>query len=203
MSGIDVTGLARADDVWWEPPLAGTEIEHLLGALDRLRATFRWKADGLDEEGLRTRLPSSALTLGALLKHLSVVEDDVHTTRLRGGPIGAPWDGSAWDDQPDWEFASAADDSAETLYALYDGAVDRSRHRVRVALEEGPLDQLVHASDDEGRHASLRRLLFDLVEEYGRHTGHADLIREAVDGRVGEDPPTGWRPLGARSTGRE
>jgi hypothetical protein len=40
-----------------------------------------------------------------------------------------------------------------------------------------------------GRHVSLRRLLFDLVEEYGRHTGHADLLREAIDGVVGEDPP--------------
>ena len=85
-------------------------------------------------------------------------------------------------------------DAAETLYALYDGAVERSRHRLRVALEEGPLEQLVHTSDAEGRHASLRRLVVDLIEEYGRHTGHADLIREAVDGRVGEDPPAGWRP---------
>jgi hypothetical protein len=47
----------------------------------------------------------------------------------------------------------------------------------------------------DGQHASLRRLLCDLVEEYGRHTGHADLLREAVDGRVGEDPPPGWTPV--------
>jgi hypothetical protein len=45
-----------------------------------------------------------------------------------------------------------------------------------------------------GREVSLRRIVCDLVEEYGRHTGQADLIREAVDGRVGEDPPPGWRP---------
>ena len=45
-----------------------------------------------------------------------------------------------------------------------------------------------------GGGASLRRLVCDLIEEYGRHTGHADLLREAVDGRVGEDPPAGWRP---------
>ena len=62
------------------------------------------------------------------------------------------------------------------------------------ALANGGLDQLVHASDGEGHHASLRRLLCDLVEEYGRHTGHADLLREAADGLVGEDPPPGWRP---------
>jgi len=49
-----------------------------------------------------------------------------------------------------------------------------------------------------GERASLRRLVFDLVEEYGRHTGHADLLREAVDGLTGEDPPDGWRPQSGR-----
>jgi hypothetical protein len=53
------------DDIPWEPPLAGTEAEQLVGALDRLRATFRWKAGGLDEAGLRARIPSSSLTLVA------------------------------------------------------------------------------------------------------------------------------------------
>ena len=194
MSDLDANGLARADEPWWEPPLAGTEIEHLVGALDRLRATFRWKADGLDDEALRLRLPSSALTLGGLLKHLAATEDHHHTVKLRGEPMGEPWSGRWPSDEPDWDFTSAADDTAQQLYALYDGAVARSRHRLRVALEAGSLEQLVHAGDVDGRHASLRRLLFDLVEEYGRHTGHADLIREAVDGRVGEDPPAGWHP---------
>jgi hypothetical protein len=61
---------------------------------------------------------------------------------------------------------------------------------------------LVHISAPDGRHASLRRLLCDLIEEYGRHTGHADLLREAVDGLVGEDPPDEWQvPLAlARSS---
>ena len=72
--------------------------------------------------------------------------------------------------------------------------VERSRVRLAAALAEGGLDQPVHVSDERGRHASLRRLVCDLVEEYGRHTGHADLLREAVDGLVGEDPPPGWRP---------
>ena len=62
-----------------------------------------------------------------------------------------------------------------------------------MALADGGLDQLVAAGSDDGRHASLRRLVCDLIEEYGRHTGQADLLREAVDGLVGEDPPTGWQ----------
>ncbi len=92
-----------------------------------------------------------------------------------------------------WAFESAADDSPEDLYALWDGAVERSGERLAAALAQGGLDLPVHAADDDGNHASLRRLLFDLLEEYGRHTGHADLLREAVDGLTGEDPPAGWR----------
>ena len=80
------------DDPPWEPPLAGTEVEHLLGALDRLRTTFRWKADGLDAAGLRARVGASTLTLGGLLKHLAFVEDYLFTTKLTGQPVGAPWD---------------------------------------------------------------------------------------------------------------
>jgi Protein of unknown function (DUF664) len=182
----------------WEPPLAGTELEHALGALDRLRTTFRWKADDLDATGLQTRIGASSLTLGGLLKHLAVAEDYHFTTKLRGESIGPPWDATGWDGSGDWDFESAADDRPEELYELWDGAVERSRARLDAALADGGLDQLVHASAPDGRHASLRRLVFDLIEEYGRHTGHADLLREAVDGRVGEDPPDGWRARSGR-----
>src|ERR1700754_1030470 len=63
----------------WEPPLAGTEPEQLLGALERLRATFRWKTDDLDAEGLSTTIGPSRLTLGGLLKHLAANEDFAST----------------------------------------------------------------------------------------------------------------------------
>jgi hypothetical protein len=178
----------------WEPPLAGSEVEHLTGALDRLRTTFRWKADGLDATGLRTRVGASSLTLGSLLKHLAAAEDYMFTTKLSGRPIGAPWDATGWDGSGDWAFTFVADGTPEQLYALWDGAVERSRARLDAALADGGLDQLVHLSWPDGRHISLRRLVCDLIEEYGRHTGHADLLREAVDGVVGEDPPAGWRP---------
>lgn len=186
------------NDYPWEPPFAGSEVEHLLGALDRLRTTFRWKADDLDAAGLQTRIGASSLTLGGLLKHLALVEDFQSTTKLSGASIGAPWDTTYRDDVPDWEFASAADDTPDRLYELWDDAVERSRARFDAALADGGLDQLVHISAPDGRHASLRRLICDLIEEYGRHTGHADLLREAVDGRVGEDPPAGWRARAGR-----
>ena len=182
------------DAASWEPPLAGTEVEQLVGALERLRATFRWKADDLDTVGLGTRLSSSSLTLGGLLKHLAAQEDYTFTVKLSGAPMGDPWDAMGWAGDDNWEFESAADDPPERLYAIWDGAVARSRTRLASALAEGGLDQSVQAAMPDGRHASLRRLVCDLIEEYGRHTGHADLIREAVDGRVGEDPPSDWRP---------
>jgi len=181
-------------DYPWEPPLAGTEAEQLLGALDRLRTTFRYKADDLGAAGLGARLGVSALTLGGLLKHLALIEDYYFTTKLRGAPIGEPWASFGEGRGDDWEFTTAADDAPQTLYALWDGAVDRSRARVAAALATGDLGQPIHAAAGDGTHASLRRLLCDLLEEYGRHTGHADLLREAVDGRTGEDPPAGWRP---------
>lgn len=189
------TGVAGAPP--WEPPTAGDEVGHLLGALDRLRTTFRWKADGLDADGLRAHVGSSALTLGSLLKHLAFVEDEISTWRLAGASPGEPWttSGVPVEEWADWVFTSAADDDPADLYALWDGAVARSRARFDAALADGGLDQEVHLAFPDGQHLNLRRLLFDLVEEYGRHTGHADLLREAVDGRVGEDPPDGWRPV--------
>lgn len=187
------------NDTPWEPPLAGTEVGHLLGALDRLRATFRWKADGLDAAALNAKIAASALTIGGLLKHLALIEDFYTTRKLRGEGMGEPWASFDQAGSDDWEFTSAAHDSPEELYALYDGAVERARNRIRDALANGGLDQLAHDASDEGEHASLRRLIFDLVEEYGRHTGHADLLREAIDGVVGEDPPPGWRPVSGTS----
>jgi len=178
----------------WEPPLAGTEAEHLTGALDRLRITFRWKADDLDAAGLQARIGTSELTLGGLLKHLALVEENCFGRKLSGTPLGPPWDAVDWDADPDWEFHSAAADPPAQLYALWDGAVEQSRTTLAAALADGGLDQLAHVHSDDGQHASLRRLVCDLIEEYGRHCGQADLLREAVDGLVGEDPPPGWRP---------
>jgi hypothetical protein len=180
----------------WEPPLAGDEQAHLLGALDRMRTTFRWKADDLDAAGLRARVGASSLTLGGLLKHLAACEDFKSTVMLTGDPVGEPWESLGHDASNEWELETAAQDAPEVLYGLWDDAVRRSRARFAAVLDDGGPGAAVHASDGEGRHASARRLLFDLLEEYGRHCGHADLLREAVDGRIGEDPPPGWRPVG-------
>jgi len=178
----------------WEPPFAGTEREHVLGSLDRLRATFRWKADGLDGEQIHTAVAPSTLSVGGLLKHLAVQEDYAAQVKISGSGMPAVWDDNGWDSDDDWEFTSAAGQSPTELYSLYDAAVERSRASVRARLDECGLDGDSAVVLPDGTKASIRRILFDLLEEYGRHTGHLDLVREAVDGRVGEDPPVEWRP---------
>lgn len=180
-------------DLPWEPPLAGTELEHLLGMLDRLRWTFRWKASGLDADGLNKRLGPSALTLGGLLQHLAGVEALRFTWEAYHADPGEPWRSADWDGDPDWTFTTAADRTPEELYRLYDDSVAAARERLTAAIADGGIDQPTKAGAEDTP-ASLRRLVCDLIEEYGRHTGHADLLRENVDGLVGEDPPAGWRP---------
>lgn len=197
----DQTAAQSLTDDPWEPPMAGTDGEQLLGALDRQRWTFRYKADGLDAAGLATTVGASSLTLGGLLKHLALVEDVLVTEKLDGGPYGERWDRYGAGESEDWHF-DPGDATAEELYDLYDRAVERARAKIDAAIADGGLDQPTAAHHPDGRPASLRRLVFDQLEEYGRHTGHADLLREAVDGRVGEDPPPGWRATSGKETFR-
>lgn len=179
----------------WEPPFAGDETGALFGALDRLRATFRWKCADLDAAGLAARSTTSTLTIGGLLKHLAVQEDYCFQVKVLGAPMPGPWDLAVWDTEgDDWEFESAARDTPEQLYELWDTSVARSR-AVAAALEPGGgLDAPAAQTLPDGSHPNVRRVVLDLVEEYGRHTGHADILREAIDGRTGEDPP--WPPTG-------
>jgi hypothetical protein len=169
--------------------MAGDETATLLGSLERQRATLAWKCGGLDAAGMRAMLGPSTITLGGLLKHLALVEDDYFSVKLHGRDRRPPWDTVDWKADPDWEWHSAAEDSPEQLFALWQDAVVRSRSLVAEALTEGGLEQLARFTWPDGRTPSLRRLLIDLIEEYARHVGHADLIRESVDGLVGEDPP--------------
>ncbi|HEY6567351.1 MAG TPA: DinB family protein [Actinomycetota bacterium] len=175
-----------------ELPLAGSETETLLGSLDRQRATFAWKCGGLDSVGLQATVGASTVTLGGLLKHMALVEYDYFSYKLAGqapGP-GAPWGTVDWDADPDWEWHTAVDDTPEQLMTLWHDEVARSRSSITEALANGGLDQLVtRITNDRGESPSLRRTLIDIIEEYARHVGHADLIRESVDGLVGEDPP--------------
>jgi uncharacterized damage-inducible protein DinB len=172
-----------------EPPMNGSELDSLLGELERVRRTFAWKTGDLDVDGLRARAAASSMTLGGLLKHLALVEVDWFAVKLRGEEYGEPWAGVDWDADPDWEWHSAADDSPDELYELWASAADRARRCLAEGLADGGLDAPASFTWPNGAQPSTRRIVVDMIEEYARHLGHADLLREAVDGRVGEDAP--------------
>ena len=171
-----------------EPPIAGTELETLVGGLERQRRYIAWKCGNLDAAGLRATLGPSTMTLGGLLKHLALVEDDMFSVKLHRRAPRSPWDAVDWEADRDWEWRTAAEDSPEQLMSMWQDAVSRSRTLVGEAIAGGGLDRPAGFTWPDGRTPSLRRLLMDMIEEYARHVGHADLIRESVDGLVGEDP---------------
>ena len=165
------------------PPFAADEPTMLLAFLHYFRDTLRRQADGLDAEQLATRLAPSTLTLGALLKHLALVECFWTAEVLTGGRMGEPWASADWDADPDWEMTSAAEDSPDELRRLFDTEVAAADAVYRRLIAEGGLDTLA-VRERHGAHPSLRWVLVHLVEEYARHCGHADLIRESIDGAV-------------------
>ncbi|QXJ22873.1 DinB family protein [Actinomadura graeca] len=169
-----------------EPPLAGDEAETLLGFLEYQRATLAWKCSGLDAAGLRQTVAASSLTLGGMLKHLAFIEDWWCSWWLHGRELQAVWTAADWDADLDWIWRSAAEDGPERLRELWQEGVARSRSLVAEALADGGLGRLAERSWPDGKTPSLRWILLHLVEEYARHNGHADLLRESVDGLTGE-----------------
>ena len=166
-----------------KPATHGAEAAQLRAFLDFQRATLRQKATGLGQEQLARSCGSSTLTLGGLLKHMALVEDNWFSVVLLGNEDAAPWQGIDWDSDPDWEFRTAADDSPEVLFGLLDDAI---------AASDATLDDLGDDLDHQAVRRSrqdtpydVRWILLHMIEEYARHNGHADLIRESVDGVVG------------------
>ena len=131
-------------------------------------------------------MPPSALTLGGLLKHMALVESSWFERWLHGGDYAPPFDAIDWDADPNWEFESAGADSPEQLLAQWEAAVERSRASVAQALAHGDLSQTARRTWPDGRAPNLRWILVHMIEEYARHNGHADFLREAVDGETGE-----------------
>lgn len=170
-----------------DPPLRGTEAESLLAFLDYHRATFRAKVAGVDAAGLAATVGASTMTLGGMMKHLTLVETSWFSRVLLGLPLGEPWDSVDWKHDPDWEWRTGSQDPAPQLFAAYDAAVARAQEQVAGVLERDGLDALsVRPSRTEGEPFSLRWILLHMLEEYARHNGHADVLRESVDGEVGE-----------------
>ena len=169
-----------------EPPLAGDEAATAFGFLDYQRATLAWKCADLDSAGLRAEVGDSQMTLGGLLKHMAYVEDHWFSRSLHGNDPAPPWDTVDWDADRDWEWHSAAEDSPEQLSTWWQEAVARSRNLTATAMADGGLDRPAERAWPDGRAPTLRWIVLHMIEEYARHNGHADLLRESVDGQTGE-----------------
>ena len=165
-----------------DPPLAGDERSTLLGFLDYHRDTLRLKTDGLAQDQLGATHPPSEMTLGGMVKHLAFVEHWWFACVLLGEEYAEPWASVDWSLDEDWDWHSAVDDTPEQIQALFDDSVAASDRIVATAQ----LDQLSQRTGREGRPFSLRWIVGHMVEEYARHNGHADLLRESIDGATGE-----------------
>jgi uncharacterized damage-inducible protein DinB len=166
-----------------DPPGTGGELEQLTAFLDYQRETVLLKADGLDAAQLAQPLPPSSLTLAGLLNHLALVEDSWFRDRFAGLPEQEIWAAVDWEADPDFEFRTAVDLDPDELRRRYRDAIARSTEVVAAA--DG-LDQLGAQPWRDGTRWNLRWVLLHMIEETARHAGHADLLREAVDGQTGE-----------------
>ncbi|MDO5052621.1 MAG: DinB family protein [Pseudoclavibacter sp.] len=172
-----------------EPPERGNEFETLLGFLEFHRATLAWKTGSLDDEQLRRTLPPSRMTLGGMLKHLAFVEDYWFGVRLAGQEPFGLFARVDWRAAPDWEWESASRDTGARLRELWRQRVERSREilaEIRTRLGDAALAETFSPPGGSSASLSLRWVLVHMVEEYARHNGHADLLREAIDGQTGE-----------------
>jgi uncharacterized damage-inducible protein DinB len=170
-----------------DPPLHGDEVTTLRTFLDYHRDTLRLKCSGLTQAQLAQEHPPTSLTLAGLMKHMALVDHHWFARMFAGGGYAPPFDAVDWDADPDWEFRTAREDSPETLRTLFDECVAAADRVLDDALAKGGLEQeSVGKSRHEDSTFTLRWILVHMIEEYSRHNGHADLIRESIDGQKGE-----------------
>ncbi len=161
--------------------MVADEKTMLLQMLAFQRDTLRWKCSGLTSKQLAYQHAPSALSLGGLLKHLAVVESAWTGLTFAGGTYSPSWLGEQQEESEGWTFRTAAEDTPAQLFAWLD---ESQQITEKVVGETSTLDALAQEKP-WGEPSSLRWVLLHLVQEYGRHLGHADLIREAIDGTVG------------------
>jgi len=142
--------------------------------LDRYRETMIWKLQGLSKEQASRRLVPSDTTLLGVVKHLAYVER-YWFHDFKGDPISFPWN----EGEPEREFVIEREDNVESITALYEGEIARSREIV----EQSSLDDLSKPAKEP---LSLRWIMIHMIEETARHAGHADILRELTDGAIGQ-----------------
>jgi uncharacterized damage-inducible protein DinB len=160
------------------PPLLGDERETLRAYLDYHRATLAMKCEGLSDDDLRRRsMPPSTLTLLGLVRHMAEVERTWFRIVINAEDIPL-----VWSDEGDYQVAYDAEASTRSeAFAAWEAEVELSR---RIEREAESLDVTGH-SKRWGEDVSLRLVMLHLIHDYARHNGHADLLREGIDGTVG------------------
>ncbi|GAB3654431.1 DinB family protein [Zhihengliuella somnathii] len=166
-----------------DPPCAASERGTLLAFIDYYRAVMLRKAEGLTREELARTVAPSTMSLVGMIKHLAYVEHEWFAHRLDGRPMAEPWANVDWAGDYDWDWNSAAADTWEDVATLYLREVEHSRE---IMGRHHDLEAPLAVTTKDGQPISLRWMLVHLVEEYARHAGHADLLREAIDGSVGD-----------------
>ncbi|WP_327090975.1 DinB family protein [Nonomuraea sp. NBC_01738] len=165
------------DDPRIDPPPAGDERVILTTFLDWQRETLWVKCAGLSEEQLRSAsVEPSAMTLLGLVRHITDVERYWFRAVLDGEDVPQKY----WLAGGDTDF-DVADASADKSFAAWRDELDT----VREISARIPIDALAKR-DRRGEYVSHRYILVHMIEEYARHNGHADLLRERIDGATGE-----------------
>lgn len=166
-----------------DPDHVGDERTLLNQFLDFHRATILNKTHGLAHADFGHCLSPSTMSIGGMLKHLTLVEDYWFDHTFMGNAEREPWSSIDWDADPDWEWRSAIDDDPADLLTAYAAACERSR---AIVASAAGFDDLSAETNKDGERWSLRWIMLHMLEETARHVGHIDLIRQSIDGTVGE-----------------
>ena len=168
------------DDPRTDPSHSGDEREILTQFLDYHRTTLEMKCAGLSPDQLRARaVPPSTLSLLGLVRHMAEVEQSWFRIRLAGHDVAPLYYSDA---DPDGDFDNVDSADIDRDFAAFRAECEHSR---TVAAAES-LDQLERRPRHKDDPFSLRWILVHMIEEYSRHNGHADLLRQSIDGSVGE-----------------
>ena len=162
-----------------DPPRVADERPALEGWLDYHRETLLWKCGGLTADQLRARaVPPSALSLLGLVRHMVEVERWWFRMNVAGEDVDYE---SCTNDDDTADFDALDDADAEADLATFRAECERSRAAVR----DRKLDDTFN-SRHSGREIDVRWVFVHMIEEYARHNGHADLLRECIDGSTGD-----------------
>jgi uncharacterized damage-inducible protein DinB len=160
-------------------PFTGAEKESLHVALDRHRDAILWKLEGLDDNSLRRPMTESRTNLLGVVKHLASVEYGWFCSTFGRETEELPFDES----DPDADMRVAPHETTQDILDFY----ARARAAADRAILEIELDETGTAWF--GEPVSMRWVLIHMVEETARHAGHVDIVRELIDGVVGDHRP--------------